>query len=107
VTAKYALILYGGLEGDTGVEHGARAREYGRWAAGLTGDAKWVGGEELGRALVEFPSGSPTAGSPERGEPVVGFFLIDAASDAVATRIARECPHLKYGGRVVVHPVAG
>ena len=105
VKPKYALVLYGGLEGDTGVEHDSRAREYGRWAAGLSGDARWVGGEELSRALVEYPeSASPAS---ERPEPVVGFFLIDAASDDVAKRIARQCPHLKYGGRVVVHPVAG
>jgi hypothetical protein len=99
VTPRYALILYGGLEGDTGPEHVRRAREYGQWAAGLSGDARWVGGEELGRALFAYPDAAEQ-------DPVVGFFVIEAASPDVAARIAQQCPHLKYGGRVVVHPVA-
>lgn len=102
VQPRYALILYGGLAGDEGAEHDRRAREYGAWARALAGEAKWVGGEELDRAIAVYP---PAATTQE--DPVVGFFLIDAASEEVAKRIAQDCPHLKYGGRVVVHPVAG
>jgi hypothetical protein len=102
VQPRYALILYGGLAGDEGAEHDRRAREYGAWARALEGEAKWVGGEELDRAIAIYPS-APT---PQE-DPVVGFFLIDAASDDAAKRIAQDCPHLRYGGRVVVHPVAG
>jgi hypothetical protein len=101
VQPRYALILYGGLAGDEGAEHDRRAREYGAWARALAGEAKWVGGEELDRAIAVYPS----APAPEE-DPVVGFFLIDATSADVAKRIAQDCPHLKYGGRVVVHPVA-
>ena len=102
VKPKYALILYGGIEGDEGAEHDRRAREYGAWARTLSGDAKWVGGEELNRAIAVYPSPASAA-----EDPVVGFFLIDATSEEIAKRIARDCPHLRYGGRVVVHPVAG
>lgn len=106
MTPKYALVLYGGLKGDSGAEHDRRAREYGQWAAGLAagGEASWVGGEELGRALVEYPAMSQPGSAP-RPEPVVGFFIIQATSHEAALRIAQRCPHLKYGGRVVVHPV--
>jgi hypothetical protein len=38
---------------------------------------------------------------------VAGLFVIRAADETGALAIARTCPHLRYGGRVVVHPVAG
>lgn len=98
-TPRYALLLYGGSEADTGAAGASRAEEYGRWAAGLSGDATFVSGEEVGRVVDELPT-------PSKREPVAGFFLIDAGSDAIATRIARDCPHLKYGGRVVVQAIA-
>lgn len=103
--AKYALLLYGGHETPNEVE-GARAVEYGRWAAGLKG-ARFVGGEELGSVVGEY--GARTAGSGD--ERVEGFFLIDAADDTAAIAVAKDCPHLKYGGRVVLQkmppPVRG
>jgi hypothetical protein len=34
-----------------------------------------------------------------------GFFLIEAESDADAAALARTCPHVKYGGSVVVRRV--
>jgi hypothetical protein len=102
-TPKYALILYGGFEGDTGTAHTAREQEYGKWARGLSGDAKFVGGEELGRFVGEYTAQSEL-GAPTTGR-VAGFFLIDASSDAIARRIAKDCPHLKYGGRILVQAV--
>jgi hypothetical protein len=100
VTPKYALLLYGGAEADSSAPDRSRAVEYGRWAAGLSGDAAFVSGEELGRVVGELPNQSGR-------EPVAGFFLIDAGSDAIAMQIARDCPHLKYGGRVVVQAIGG
>lgn len=97
-TPQYALLLYGGTEADTGAPGGSRAEEYGRWAAGLSGDAAFVSGEELGRVVGELPN-------PSGHEPVAGFFLIAASSDETAMQIARDCPHLKYGGRVVVQAI--
>src|SRR5688500_12282792 len=99
-TPKYALLLYGGAEADSSAPDRSRAVEYGRWAAGLSGDAAFVSGEELGRVVGELPNQSGR-------EPVAGFFLIDAGSDAIAMQIARDCPHLKYGGRVVVQAIGG
>ncbi|MEX2151970.1 MAG: hypothetical protein WD825_01450 [Gemmatimonadaceae bacterium] len=98
VAPRYALLLYGGSEGDTDAARAARAEEYHRWALSLSGDARFVSGEELGRVVDELPARSLR-------EPVAGFFLIHASSDELATRIARGCPHLKYGGRVVVQTI--
>lgn len=93
--ATYALLLYGGHETPNEVP-GARAQEYGRWAANLTG-ARFVSGEELGPVVGAY---GPTA--PSSQERVEGFFLIDAPTDTAAIAVARQCPHLKYGGRVVL-----
>jgi hypothetical protein len=102
--ARYALLLYGGHETPTEAE-GARAAEYGRWAATMNG-ATFVSGEELGDVVGQYGVQTlPTPGSPPPGEPVAGFFLIDAPDDTAAITVARDCPHLKYGGRVVLQKI--
>ena len=64
-----------------------REHEYGLWADSL---AK-LGKLDLGGKLVG------------QGElPVDGLFIIRAANDADAERIAATCPHFKYGGHVEV-----
>lgn len=101
--ARYALLLYGGHETDTGAVQGGRAAEYARWAGSISGGAgQFVSGEELGRVVGEYAS-SGTA--PTKQEPVQGFFLIDAPTDIAAAAVARDCPHIKYGGRVVVQQI--
>lgn len=100
--ARYALLLYGGLEADIGSENASRVAEYGRWAAGLQDGAKFVSGEELGRVVAVL---GPPGDASVVSDPVAGFFIIDAPSEATATKIARGCPHLKYGGRVVVRSI--
>ena len=98
--ARYALLLYGGYETAAEKASGSRATEYGRWAAGLT-VGRFVSGEELGPVIGELGGRAP--------EPVAGFFLIDAPDEASALAVAKDCPHLKYGGRVIVQklPRAG
>lgn len=34
-----------------------------------------------------------------------GYFLIAASDDASAAALARTCPHIKYGGSIVVRRV--
>ena len=99
--ATYALLLYGGHEVPNEVE-GSRASEYGRWAANLTA-ATLVSGAELGSVVGAY---GPSAGSSDTAR-VEGFFLIDARTEADAIAVARECPHLKYGGRVVLQRISG
>ena len=101
---RYALLLYGVPAEDTGVVHATRAREYGQWASNLDGGARWVGGHEL--AGVVETLGAPPTGVPAPHDRMAGFFIIEATSAEQATEVARTCPHLKYGGRVVVMVVA-
>jgi len=65
-------------------------------------------------ALVLAPedatSGAPTARVAARGVStrvgISGYFVIDAASWEDAVAVARTCPHLRYGGRIILRPVA-
>jgi hypothetical protein len=100
---QYVILLYGDTPGDTGAVHVAREREYGRWASSLT-SARWVGGHELADVVDRAgPSGDSAAAEGR----LAGYFVIEAPSRERAAEVARTCPHLKYGGRVVVMAVAG
>lgn len=100
---QYVLLLLGNTQGDTGAVHVAREREYGRWAASLANGARWVGGHELGDVVDDIgvkPNGVPAI------DHLAGYFVIDAPSREIAAEVARTCPHVKYGGRVVVMAIA-
>ena len=103
-SAQYVLVLYGDTPGDTGAVHIAREREYGRWASALGDGARWVGGHELHDVVARLGGGASSADAAS--ERVVGFFVIEARSRAQAAEVARTCPHVRYGGRVVVMTVA-
>jgi hypothetical protein len=60
-----------------------RRAEYGRWADSL---------QAAGRLDREGSLAGP-------GQ-VSGMFIVRAANDAEAARIAATCPHIKYGGRI-------
>jgi len=64
----------------------ARRAEYGRWADSLA---------RLGKLDVEGHLEPP-------GDVVDGLFIIRAANDADAARIAATCPHNKYRGHIEV-----
>ena len=101
-TPTFALLLYGGAtEGDSA--HAIRAAEYAAWAAAQHSEALVVGGEALGDpGDVVVP---PFVRMMSPNIPPVGVFLVQASSAEAASRLARECPHVKYGGMVVVHPI--
>ena len=108
----FALLLYGATSGEDSAAHVARAAEYSLWANASRTDSQVIGGQAIGgqqTALVwnaahgvdsvaaEEPAGDPTK--------LVGYFLVQAASRDAAVKLAWNCPHLKYGGRVVVRAI--
>jgi len=99
---RYALLLYGVPPEDTGAVHAARAKEYGAWASALANGTRWVGGHELADVVASLGD----TDAPAARNQVAGFFIIEASSRERAVEVARTCPHLKYGGRVVVMAVA-
>ncbi|NNF28145.1 MAG: hypothetical protein HKN73_13050, partial [Gemmatimonadetes bacterium] len=66
------------------------------------GDLRW----EPGRQVVAGGGGVQVAASYlDRPEYVVGVFAIRASTYEEAMAIARDCPHLEYGGTVSVRRV--
>ena len=95
---KYLLLLYG-AQTATPAEEASRVAEYSAWAGSLAAARRLDAAERLGDA-------SRTAGVSLPGlqsaPPPLGFFVVRAGSFDEASRIAEECPHVKYGGTVVI-----
>jgi hypothetical protein len=43
--------------------------------------------------------------SPPGESRLGGYFLIRAANQRTALEIARSCPHVRYGGRIVLREI--
>ncbi len=84
----------------------ALVQEYGAWAGALARSGALVMAEKLADDEITILA-RDGAISPARdpADEVGGFFLIQVADAAEAHRIARECPHLKYGGTVQVRRI--
>ncbi|HJR63686.1 MAG TPA: YciI family protein [Gemmatimonadaceae bacterium] len=84
--------------------------EYAAWAGALRQEGVLVAGEKLtddpGRWVVPSPDGSHARSGPESAAGAIGgYFVIAADSYDDAVRIARECPHLRYGGEIEVRAI--
>lgn len=80
--------------------------EYSAWAAALRERGRLETGEQLAAAEILLVRQADSIVVGERGPAaeagaLTGLFVIRAASESEALSIARTCPHLKYGGRVV------
>ena len=86
---RFAILLY---SGDIRSDAPRRHEEYAEWARGVASQGVEISGEDLADQASD-PAGPR------------GFFIV-AARDADAARaIAASCPHVKYGGRVVVRKI--
>ena len=85
--------------------------EYVAWSQKIAGQGKLVGGQKLkdegGKHLNGFGSEFRATDGPfaEAKEVIGGIFTIDADSYDQAVEISKDCPHLKYGGRIEVREV--
>ncbi len=110
--ARFALFLYEGSEYQVPAEQELPARidEYRRWAAQLRAAGHAVEGEKLkdgGDNLRSDPArgGPVVASGPSSPETLGGYFIVGADSYDQAMTLARDCPHLLYGGRVEVRQI--
>lgn len=94
----------------TGVPVERLVAEYSAWAESLAESGRLVSGEKLapgGRTLE--PSGDGVAVSPAAplgsSRELGGYFVIAADGWEEALSVARTCPHLKYGGTIVVRRI--
>lgn len=111
---KYMLFLHEDQEQFDGRSEDEMMRiitEYGAWAQKMRDEKRFVGGEKLtddaGKVLRNKGGKIVVTDGPyaESKEVVGGYFAIEAKDYAAACEIAKECPHLKYGGRVEVREI--
>jgi hypothetical protein len=107
---RFALFLYEGPEYDQPAPGAMdqRVEEYVAWASAKRTDGAVEGGEKLkdGDDMAIEPDGSAGAvPSPPGGARLAGYFLIRAADQRTALEIARSCPHVRYGGRIVLREI--
>ncbi len=111
---NYMLFLHedqGQFDARTQDEMMKVIKEYGAWAAKMREEKRFVGGEKLaddaGRVLRSKGGKIVVTDGPyaESKEIVGGYFAITARDYDEACKIAKECPHLKYGGRVEVRQI--
>lgn len=109
-TDLYALLLYetDGYDKPMGAEAVQRYGEYSVWVAEARQRGQFVTGEDLEveRGWAVIPSGAGVEVEPSTSiaadAPLSGIFFIRAANANDALDLARELPHVKHGGRVLV-----
>ena len=100
-SARYLLLLAGDVT--PAADGSSRAAEYGEWARGLSARGVKVSGDELTDHAALITNSATATFADLRS--VGGYFLIEARDDASAAALARTCPHVKYGGSVIVRKV--
>jgi hypothetical protein len=86
-------------------------QRYATWSKGLSASGRLVGGHKLrdaeGRVLKKQSDKTTVTDGPyaELKEVVGGYFHITADHYDEAVQIARECPHLDYGGTIEVRSI--
>lgn len=107
---QYLLMLYEDETFDSGSPADSRDRvaEYSRWASTLAREGRLVAGEKLQTSRLVLTSQGEGRGSwnPQvEGGDVAGYFVIAAPDDDAVLEIAKTCPHLRYGGRIVIRGI--
>lgn len=110
---RFALLLYGASTGDDVNAHAARAMEYSAWADQPHDVGRVVSSESLTaegallRLAATEPSqeGDSAALAGPGGEELEAYVVVSAPTIQDAVRLAREHPHLKRGGTIVVRPI--
>ena len=101
---RYILLLYGG-EAQSPSAEAERVREYASWARTIARSGRYVSGEKLRDSSRELTAAATIDRSASDPESLAGFFIVSAASAAEADSIARSCPHIRHGGKVVIRPI--
>lgn len=98
------LLLYEDESFQQATDRDARVQEYVDWAGSLAQQGRLVAGDELGvGGMVVAPASAavPLDAAATADQPQ-GYFLIRADDEAHAARLASTCPHVRYGGTIVV-----
>lgn len=104
---KFMLLLYEDADyiAPRPGESADRVAQYRDWAGDLGAQGRFVGGEKLKDAAATLPSGEVSPPREPGPGSLAGYFIIAASDPPEAIAIARHCPHLRYGGRIVVREI--
>jgi hypothetical protein len=103
VEPLFALTVYAAGAADDSATRVRRSDEIEQWALSVK-----AAPEQKGSALPAVDYGSDSVivdEEPGTSVEIVRKFYLSAPTKDSAVSIARNCPSLKYGGRVVVQPV--
>lgn len=100
-TPRYMLLLAGDVT--PAADGSSRAAEYADWARSLAARGTAVMGDELSDHAEIVANNAATSFSDLTS--IGGYFVISAGNDAEAAALARTCPHVKYGGSIVVRRI--
>ncbi|MEO8450081.1 MAG: YciI family protein [Gemmatimonadota bacterium] len=107
---RYALLLYedASFQAPPRSAEAGYVAEYSRWAREVNAAGNGLTGEELnysGRTIDSAGAAVDHDRAADGQSVLSGFFIVHAADLERATAIAKTCPHLKHGGRVVIRPI--
>lgn len=112
--AEYMLLLHEDPSGFAEVSPDEIQKvigEYVAWRSHLAESGRLAGGKKLrdegGRWLTKENGKVRIIDGPfsEANEVIGGYFMITASDYDEAVEISRDCPHLKYGGRIELREV--
>ena len=108
--SRFALFLYEGPEYDQPAPEAMaqRVREYAAWATEKRGNGVVEGGEKLrddGDLAIEPDGRTDEAAVMPGASRLAGYFVVQAEDRRAAAEIARTCPHVRYGGRIVIREI--
>lgn len=87
-------------------EIGKRVKEYTVWANQINEKGQLINAEKLkNKTGVLDQTKQLKSAKTSTESQVVGFYLIKANNYEQAVSIAKDCPHLKYGGEVEVREI--
>jgi hypothetical protein len=102
---RYLLLLWedAGYEAADGPARAGRIAEYRKWSRETPGIES--GAKLSGEAWSLTGGGEPKPLALPRTGFIAGLFVVRAAGDADAIRIAQTCLHLRYGGKIELRPI--
>lgn len=101
IESSYMLVLYVDEEYDRTGDPRERVAEYDAWARATSASGPHVMAAKFTRDVWTAADGP----ADSNADSMTGFYLVDARSPREALELARQTPHVRYGGKIVVRKI--